>query len=100
MAGCFPEKLTRCLIEQVCQEVKRKSALSSPADRTQHYIHKLRYKDFQYKTNCVGSLTVLLTAITNLTYTSCVFIARIECVKRVNRRTFNKPAVSLAPDVL
>ena len=37
LTGCFPEKLRRYLVEQVCQGVKCKG-LSRPEDRTLRYI--------------------------------------------------------------
>ena len=42
MAGCFPEKLRLCLIEQVCHGDKC-SVLSNPEDWILGYIRTCRY---------------------------------------------------------
>ena len=65
MYGYFPEKPRLCLIEQVYQGVKCKSALSNPDDWTLRYI-----KTYLYFTLCNNDDKLLLFYLLK----SCPFI--------------------------
>ena len=49
MAGWVPEKLRRCLIEQVCQGREMYRALSSPQDWIFRYMGTYFFTNFYYK---------------------------------------------------
>ena len=69
MAGCFLEKLRRCLIEQVCQGSKVLSGLNGPEE----WI--LRNKSLSFNSALVINMIVSFYNTTKL-YAICFLIGR------------------------